>query len=83
MAHQAHILNYVFLCGLVLNLINCENVVGGMSHNCRWLPSQSQKKVPQSYHRLLSHQHSLLPTLELPIILTHFTEILFTGLLYC
>lgn len=31
MVHQAHILNYVFLCGLVSNLINCENVVGGMS----------------------------------------------------
>lgn len=30
-AHQAHILNYVFLRGLVCNLINCGNVVGRMS----------------------------------------------------
>lgn len=29
--HQAHILNYVFLRGLVCNLINCGNVVGRMS----------------------------------------------------
>lgn len=30
-ACEAHILNYVFFCGLVPNLINSEKVVGGMS----------------------------------------------------
>lgn len=41
MADQAHIPANIFLCGLVPNLINCGNVVGGMSRLSvapQWIP---------------------------------------------
>ncbi len=49
MAHQAHILNYVFLSGLVRNLINCENVVGGMSQL-----SVAPQSIPEESPSVLS-----------------------------
>ena len=72
-AHQAHILNYVFLCGLDPNLINCENVVGGMSQL-----SVAPQSIPEESPSVLSLSAfpSALTTLELP-------KILFGGLFYC
>lgn len=49
MAHQAHILNDVFLSGLVCNLINCENVVGGMSQL-----SVAPQSIPEESPSVLS-----------------------------
>lgn len=76
-AHQAHILNYVFLCGLVPNLINCENVVGGMSQL-----SVAPNSIPVEGLSVLSPSTfpSALPNHEVPYSLTHFTKILFAGL---
>lgn len=48
-AHQAHIPNYVFLSGLVRNLINCENVVGGMSQL-----SEAPQSIPEESPPVLS-----------------------------
>lgn len=49
MAHQAHILNYVFLCGLAGNLINCWNVVGSMSQL-----SVAPQSIPEESPSVLS-----------------------------
>lgn len=49
MADQEHTLNYVFLCGLVCNLINCGNVVGGMSQL-----SVALQTIPEESHSFLS-----------------------------
>lgn len=81
MAHQAHILNYVFLCGLVRNLINCENVVGGMSQL-----SVDRQSIPEESPSVLSPSAfpSAPPPPATPVTASHISQkFCFAGLLHC
>lgn len=79
-AHQAHIPNRVFLRGLVPNLINCENVVGGMSQL-----SAAPQSIPEEGLVVLSPSAfpSVLPNLKLLNILTHCAQLLLAAPSHC
>jgi len=75
MVDQEHTLNSVFLCGLVRNLINCGNVVGGMSQL-----SVALQSIPEENQSVLSPSAfpSVLPILTLKLLISiSFYEKLF------